>query len=113
MTLTLAPCSVPLRIDSDGVVRVCGSRIPIDTIVNCFNNGESPEGIILAFPALKLADVYAIIAYYLQHQAEVDAYVEQRVQEAKEIRRRIEARSPQAGLREKLLARQTTQQSPP
>lgn len=112
MTLDLSPGPVPLRIDGDGVVRVCNSRIPIDTIVHRFNGGDSAEGIILSFPTLKLVDVYAIIAYYLQHHAEVDAYLAQREQQAEEIRKEIEARSPQAGLREKLLARLAARQQP-
>ena len=110
MTLEVSPVLVPLRIDESGVVRVCGSRIPLDTIVNYFNMGEMPEGIILAFPTLQLADVYAIVAYYLQHRAEVDAYVEQNRRDADGLREEIEARSPQAGLRERLLARLAARQ---
>jgi uncharacterized protein (DUF433 family) len=37
---------------------VIGSRIPLDTIVIAFLNGESAEGIVESFPALTLEQVY-------------------------------------------------------
>lgn len=51
------------------------------------------------FDTLDLADVYAVIAYYLRHGAEVDAYLAEQRRLADEVRREIEARFPQAGLR--------------
>jgi hypothetical protein len=43
------------------------------------------------FPTLDLADVYAVIGYYLRHRADVDAYVERRVhlyeQQTDDVRR--------------------------
>jgi hypothetical protein len=53
-----------------------------------------------------LADVYGSIAYYLRHTTEVDAYIAAREREADDLRREVEARFPQEGLKAKLLARQ-------
>jgi uncharacterized protein (DUF433 family) len=113
MTLTFAPEPVPLRIDEHGVARVVGSRITLDTIVDSFENGEYPEKIVNSFPTLKLADVYAIIAYYLRHRPEVDAYMEEGRQQAAALRREIEARFDPRGVRERLLARRAAQTTAP
>jgi uncharacterized protein (DUF433 family) len=94
MSLDLAAETVPLHWAEGGqVLRLAGSRISIDLIVGYFNDGVSPEALVGPdyYPHLELADVYAVIAYYLRHRAEVDAYIEKRRIEADEIQRRIES----------------------
>ena len=55
---------------------VAGTRISLESVVSAFNRGESPDQILVSFPLLqKPARVYGAIAYYLDHQAEVDAYI--------------------------------------
>ena len=100
-----APEPIPLETTSDGVIRVGGTRVPLETIVQVFNSGATPEEITQDFPVLRLDDVYAVITYYLRHRDEVEAYMETRRAQAKEVRRKVEARSPQTGLRERLIAR--------
>lgn len=107
MTPPLQADAVPLRADERGALRVGDSRVSLDTVVNEYENGADPEGIVNAYPTLRLADVYAVIAYYLRHQDEVQGYLRTRQAEAAELRREIESRQPgRAGLRAKLLARQ-------
>jgi hypothetical protein len=55
--------------------------------------------------------VYVIIAYILQNRPLVDAYVSKRGAEADALRRELEQRFPNAGLRERLLARRSQMQS--
>lgn len=81
MTLTLVQKKVPLTLMEHGEYRVEGTRIPLDTIVYEFKNGSSPEEIIMCYDTLKLADVYKVIAYYLDNKEAVDEYI--KVQEAK------------------------------
>ena len=57
------------------VWRVKGTRVALDSIIYQFQQGRSPEAIQDAFPALSLSQVYAAIAYYLDHQAELDEYL--------------------------------------
>ena len=57
--------------------RVAGSRVSLDSVVYGFWNGESPESIAQSFPSLTLEQVYGAIAYYLDHQSEIDAYIKQ------------------------------------
>jgi uncharacterized protein (DUF433 family) len=83
--------AVPLRTDQDGAIRVGGTRVLLEVVIGAYERGDSPEGIVRAFPTLKLADVYAAIAYYLIHKDEVDAYIRQVERDGEEIRRKIEA----------------------
>jgi uncharacterized protein (DUF433 family) len=97
---------VPLRLDEHGVIRVGDSQVLLDIVIREFNNGAEPEAIASGYPTLNLADVYAVIAYYLRHRKDVDVYVRARRQEAENLRQEIEAKqSSRAELRAKLLAR--------
>jgi uncharacterized protein (DUF433 family) len=95
----------PLRVDRDGVMRVGGTRVTLDLVVSAWQRGKAPEQIAADYDTLHLADIYAVISYYLRHRAEVDAYLEQRRQQAEEIRRQNEKHFPPDGIRERLLAR--------
>src|SRR5205809_1667191 len=94
----------PLRVDEGGVVRAGNSRISLDLIVEQYENGMTPENMVRAYDTLLLADVHAIIAYYLRHRDEVRAYLQRRAEEAAALRAKIEAERPRVG-REELLAR--------
>ena len=61
----------------DGGYYVAGVRISLDSIVYAFNRGESPERILEEFPLLKRSQIYGAIAFYLDHQAEIDKYLEE------------------------------------
>ncbi|HEV8486180.1 MAG TPA: DUF433 domain-containing protein [Blastocatellia bacterium] len=64
--------SSPLRKDADGVIRVGGTRVSLDSVVVAFHDGSTPEEIVQQYPTLGLADTYAAVAYYLNHREEVD-----------------------------------------
>jgi uncharacterized protein (DUF433 family) len=105
MSLVIEAPPVPLRTDEHGVLRVGKTRVPLDTVVYAFNQGASPEEIVMSYPALDLSDVYAVVNYYLYNRAEVDAYLLQREAEGDRVREENDKRSPQEGIRERLLAR--------
>ena len=97
---------MPLRVDEGGVVRVGDTRDTLDVIVHRFHEGDSPEQIVQSFPTVSLADAYAVVAYYLSHRDEVDAYVEEQDRMAAAIRAAIEKEHPpDPNLRERLRAR--------
>jgi uncharacterized protein (DUF433 family) len=54
---------------------IAGTRVSLDSIVYSFNEGKSPEAIHEDFPLLKRAQIYGAIAFYLDHQAEIDEYL--------------------------------------
>lgn len=106
MPLTLRTDPVPLRADENGVIRVGESQVLLDVVIHEFNNGADAEGIARSYSTLKLADVYAVIAYYLQHRMEVDVYLQARQEEAARLRQEIEAKQPNWNeVRADLLAR--------
>jgi uncharacterized protein (DUF433 family) len=66
---------IPLNIDKGGAIRVGKTRITLDTIVTAFKQGLAAEEIVWKFPTLDLADVYAVISYYLRRREEIDTYL--------------------------------------
>jgi uncharacterized protein (DUF433 family) len=105
MSLVIVAESAPLEINADGVVQVGKTRVTLDTVVSVFQQGTTAEEIVYRYPSLKLADVYAAIAFYLNHQQEVEAYLQQRQKQAQEVRKMNEAKFDPQGLRDRLLAR--------
>lgn len=59
----------------EGVIRVAGSRVSLDSVVQAFQDGATPEEICLDFPSLDLAKIYSVLAYYLTHRETIDAYL--------------------------------------
>ncbi|MBJ7898817.1 MAG: DUF433 domain-containing protein [Cyanobacteria bacterium RI_101] len=110
MTLAIVAEPVPLKVNEDGVILVGKTRVTLDTVVAVFNQGATAEEIVYRYPSLSLADVYATIAYYLKHQLQVEAYLQQRRQRSQEIREMNQARFDPQGLRDRLLARRTEQE---
>lgn len=103
------PEPVPLVRDQAGRLMVPGTRISLDVLVAAFKRGKTPEAIHDSYETVSLADVYAIVTYYLRHRSEVEAYLAEQEREGAEIQARIEAEHPLSdGLRAKLLSRLET-----
>ena len=111
MTVLIEAQPLPLTVDTDNVVRVGATRVTLDTLVAAFSEGATPEEMAFQYPSLGLSDIYAVISYYLQHRAEVDAYLAAWNAEASKQRLRNEARFDPAGVRARLLARRGRMQS--
>ena len=105
MAFMIETASIPLEMDTDGVVRVGGTRVTLDTVVAAFEEGATAEEIVQQYPSLHLADVYAVIGYYLRRRQEVEAYLRERQQKANEVRQQNESRFDPHGVRDRLLAR--------
>ncbi len=58
---------------------------PLGTLVSAFKRGESPESIQESCPTVAPADVYAVLAYYLNHRAEVEVYIAEQERAGAEI----------------------------
>lgn len=111
MSLTPTPAEIPLATDAHGVVRVGGTRVTLDSVIGAFRAGATAEEITQQFPTLALADVYQVIAYFLNHTAEVESYLAPRQKEADSLRSEIEGRFDPRGMRARLLARRTAKAS--
>lgn len=105
MSLPLAIEPLPLTTDADGAVRVGGTRVTLDTLVEAFHEGLTAEEMAQQYPSIALADIYAVIGYYLRRRTEVEAYLDERRQKAREVREWNEARTDPRGIRERLLTR--------
>lgn len=78
----------------DGGYWIAGSRISLDSIVYAFLRGASPESFAQSFPLITLEEVYGAMAFYLAHQAEVDAYLRQGKAEFEELRKQAREANP-------------------
>jgi uncharacterized protein (DUF433 family) len=106
MNMPIQAIAVPLFEDGHGGLRVVGTRVLLERIVHAFDDGATPEGIVQSYDTVRLADVYAVLTWYLQHRPEVEHYLRRRAAEAVAIRRTIEAKQPdRAELRARLQAR--------
>jgi uncharacterized protein (DUF433 family) len=105
MSFTAHAEAPPLREDASGAVRVGSSRVLLELVIRAFQDGATPESIVQQYSTLSLADVYAVIAYYLRHRSEIEAYLARRELQAEETQRHIESRQDLQGIRERLLAR--------
>jgi uncharacterized protein (DUF433 family) len=104
--MSIEPLPVPLRELPNGTIRIGDSRIALERVIEEYLNGSTPEQIVENFDTLRLADVYAVLAYYLTHQREVEEYLRRQDQEAEAVRHLIEAsQPPRPGFLAELLAR--------
>lgn len=105
--LQIQPVPLLLKLGKDGVARVGGTRVTLDTVVRAFLRGATAEEIAQQYPSLSLLDVYATISYYLQNTVEVDKYLDKRRKHAQAVKRENQKRFDQSGIRESLLARKS------
>jgi len=82
---------VPLMVSEDGTIRITGTRVNLDSVLHHYQEGATAEEIALRFPALRLADIYSCLAYYLNHQEEVGEYLSHQRQQADDLQGRISA----------------------
>ena len=64
-----------IAIDDRGVARLVGRRIKVKHIVVDMRSGMTPDEIQAAYPHLTLAEIYAALAYYYDHQSQIDAQI--------------------------------------
>ncbi len=106
MSVTIQTDVPPLRPDTSGGLRIGDSRVLLELVIHAFQDGATPETIVHRYPTTTLADVYAVIAYYLRHHAEIEGYLADRERLAGEVRQRVEGRQGDLGeIRRRLLAR--------
>jgi uncharacterized protein (DUF433 family) len=89
-----------IRVDDDGVAWIDGTQVKVlELAIDKLAHGSSPEEMHFQHPHLSLAQIHAALAYYYDHQPELDADIERRLKYADELA----ARSSESPLRKKLL----------
>ncbi|MCB0072656.1 MAG: DUF433 domain-containing protein [Caldilineaceae bacterium] len=58
-------------------IRIHGTRVGIETVLDDYQSGSSPEEIAARYRALSLEQVYATITYYLRNTNAVEAYLQE------------------------------------
>lgn len=104
---TLAPVAPPVYADNDGVLRIAGTRVTLDTLVGAYEDGAIPEEIALEYDSVSLADIHAVISYYLRYREQVAMYLQERRLTSSAIQKENESRFPATGIRAILMARRT------
>lgn len=83
----MLPADPYLDIHSPDDIRVHGTRVGIEQIIDGFLDGSIPEAIAVEFPTVTLEQIYGVIAYYLRNRTEADAYMARLSQWSQEMRK--------------------------
>src|SRR6266581_4318446 len=107
--------NVPLTATENGEIRITGSRVSLEAVIGQYEQGGTAEQIQESFSTLKLADIYAVISYYLNHREQVDEYLHEQETKAQALRDSIEVdpvyRAKLTELRERIKSRYDSQHS--
>lgn len=107
--------TIPLTMLDNGAIRITGTRVSLDSIIQHYKLGKTPEGIHESFPDVSLSDIHGVIHYYLTHQEAVEEYLRQQEIDADRIQQQIEVQPGyqewRKDLREKIQARWAARQA--
>ena len=79
----------------DGNLYIGKSRVTLETIILKWRAGDAPEALHQGFPSVPLAAIYGSIAYYLEHQEELDQMFREDQQRYEADRVAAEAANPE------------------
>jgi uncharacterized protein (DUF433 family) len=97
--------TVPLTLAEDGTLRVTGSRVTLDSVIQEYNQGATAEEIQADFPSLGLAQICSLLAYYLDHRDTVEEYLCREAEAADKTRRWIAEHVDSSPLRQRIRER--------
>src|SRR5438874_4094323 len=78
----------------DGVYRIGGTRVSLDSVVYAYRRGASPESIQRSFSSLTLEEVHGALAFYLSHKQDVDKYLTEGEEEFEKLRQASHEKHP-------------------
>ena len=88
-----------IEVDESGVAWISGANTKvIEVVLGKMAYGWSPEEMHRQHPHLSMAQIHAALAYYYEHESEIDTQIEKDWQEVKELA----ARQPDSPLRKRL-----------
>ena len=68
-----------IELDENGVAWISGTKVKvIEVVLDKLAQGSSPEEIHFQYPHLSLAQIHSALAYYYDHQAELDEEIQRR-----------------------------------
>ena len=95
----------------NGGYYVTGSRVSLASVVYEYRDGAAPETIRQNFPVLSLEQIHGAIAFYLGHQEQVEAYLNELEKKWDQLERGAKPADPELQhkieeARKRLLAKQ-------
>lgn len=104
------PMETPIGWLANGGARVLGTRVPLELVLWSYKQGMRPDEIVACYGTLELADVHAVIAYYLRNTEEMEAYLRETEAAAEQAYAEWQAANPDPGFMERVRTRhQATQ----
>ncbi len=74
-------------LDDKGVAIIAGTTMKVSELVTSHcTHGWSPEELHFQFPHIALGQIYSALAYYWDHQSELDAEIQQRLERVDYLR---------------------------
>src|SRR5712692_5115052 len=75
-----------IELDDQGVAWISGTKVKvIEVALDKLAHGSSPEEIHFQYPHLSLSQIHAALAYYYDHQTELDEAIQKRWQEVNQL----------------------------
>jgi uncharacterized protein (DUF433 family) len=94
------PMAEPSYVEQqEGIYRVAGTRVSLDSIVYAFLDGHTAESIQQSFPVLTLEQVYGAITYYLAHREAIEAYLREQEAAFEMLKETLRRNNPQMAKR--------------
>lgn len=76
-----------IQLDERGVAWIDQTNVKVvEVVMDKLAHGSSPEEMHFQYPHLSLAQIYAALAYYHDHQSELDAQIERSAREYERLR---------------------------
>lgn len=98
--------TVPLEQNEQGVIRVSGTRVSLDSILHAYyNEGATAEEIVMQFPTCLIENIYTIISWALNNPKFVNEYLDTQKKHRKTLENEIRISYPSNDLRSRLLIR--------
>jgi uncharacterized protein (DUF433 family) len=95
-----------IAVGPDSVPIVAGTQIKVvEIVLDHLAHGADAQEIHREFPHLSLGQIHSALAYYYDHQDEVDAEISRRIERSEELRAKLEAQLGPSPLLAKFKAR--------
>lgn len=79
-------------------IRIKGTRVDIEIIIEQFHNGADPREIQRLYPNLTLEQIYATITYYLLNKEQIDVYIAEGIKQVEDAYEK-QMKTPSEGIK--------------
>ncbi len=91
--------STHITLTSDGVALISGTTVKVvEIIADWLAHGSSPEEMHFQFPHLSLAQIHSALAYFYDHQADLEADIARRLERVNTLRSQATPQPTRAAL---------------